>query len=169
MMISKDFDFNKLSDDGVSSLPKASGIYAIWNNITKKFYIGRTKNIYIRCRHHRSRMRSGNADNIAIRLDVQKYGTKCFFYFVFELIGMSDEKYFLNTFKERELFWALQFNACDERYGYNLDAGGLRSRAARFRDRECKLMRSRKYCMLSWINKHDPIDIALLNSWLPGN
>lgn len=69
-----------------------------------------------------------------------------------------------------EVWLTRQLNAHDEQYGYNSEAGHHRSRAARFRDRERKLLKSGlgKYQLLPGVDLHDPINPVLLATWVPG-
>ena len=62
-------------------------------------------------------------DNLRVGRDVQRHGADCFFYYALERVTVpagTDLKCELN---QRELWWVLQFQAHDERYGYNLEAG----------------------------------------------
>ena len=70
-----------------------------------------------------------------------------------------------------ELWWTIQLQAHDERFGYNLEAGHCRTSGAQFRDRERKLMRSksRKYELLKGVDMYDPIHPALLGTWVRGS
>lgn len=139
--------------DGIALMPKTPGVYGMWNRTTRMWNIGQSKNLRQRCNLHRSQIRAGNADNMRVRRDVERHGIDCFFYYVLEHVTVpagGNLKYELN---QRELWWVVQFQAHDERYGYNLEAGGYRTRGAQFWDRERKLMRrnSGKYCLLPWV------------------
>jgi hypothetical protein len=157
--------------DGISLLPNDPGIYAMWNKNSQLWNIGKSINMRQRCSAHRAKIKAGNADNMRIRRDAEIHGADSFFYCVLERIHHPNKRSLQVQLTTRELWWVMQFNALDERYGYNLDAGGSRSPAARFRDRERKLMRgnSRKYVILPSTDMHAPINTALLNSWIPGS
>ena len=64
----------------------------------------------------------------------------------------------------------VQFRSLDERYGYNFEGAHQRTKSARFRDRERKLMRpnSGKYVFLPGVMEYDPINPELLSAWVPG-
>lgn len=70
-----------------------------------------------------------------------------------------------------EVWLTRQLYSHDERYGYNSEAGHHRSKAARFRDRERKLLKSArgKYELLPGVDLRDPINPVMLASWLPGS
>ncbi|CAM3317951.1 hypothetical protein POHY109586_01330 [Polaromonas hydrogenivorans] len=157
--------------DGVALLPKTPGVYGMWNRITRMWNIGQSENMRQRCSLHRSNMRAGNADNPRVGRDVKSYGAHAFFYCVLEHVSILVGGNLTCKLKQRELWWVLQLQAHDERYGYNLDAGGYRTLGARFRDRERKLMRrnSSKYCLLPWVHMYDPINTVMLASWIPGS
>ena len=168
-MISSVFDTPSV--DGIDLLPKSPGVYGMWNRTTRMWNIGQTKNLRQRCSQHRSGMKAGSADNMRVDRDVKIHGAHCFVYCVLEHVTVparGNLKYELNR---RELWWVVQFQAHDERYGYNLEAGGYRTRGAQFRDRERKLMRSnsRKYYLLPWVEMYAPINMVLLASWVPGS
>lgn len=157
--------------DGISLLPKKPGIYGMWNRAARLWNIGQSANIHQRCCLHRAELRAGNAANMRIRRDVQRHGANAFFYCALELVTVAAGADLAHELRRRELWWARQFQAHDERYGYNLDAGGYRTRGAALRDRERKLMRlnSSKYRLLPWVDMYDPISTALLASWVPGS
>ena len=156
--------------DGISFLPKRPGIYGMWNRAARLWNIGQSANIHQRCSLHRAELRAGNAANMRMRRDAQRYGANTFFYCVLELVTAAGADLAYELMR-RELWWVRQLQAHDERYGYNLDAGGYRTRGAAFRDRERKLMRpnSGKYCLLPWVDMYDPINATLLASWVPGS
>jgi len=163
--------FSTLLADGIAFLPKSPGVYGMWNRTTRMWNIGQSENMHQRCSLHRSHIRAGNADNMRVGRDVQIHGAHAFFYCALECVTVAPEvnlKYELN---QRELWWVVQFQAHDERYGYNLEAGGYRTLGAQFRDRERKLMRrnSGKYCLLPWVDMYDPINTVMLASWVRGS
>lgn len=170
MEISKNAVFETTFFDGIALLPQGPGIYGMWNRTTRMWNIGQSKNVRLRCSMHRSNMKAGIADNMRIRRDIEGHGAECFFFFVLERLSVAPEvnlKYQLN---QRELWWVRQLQAHDERYGYNLEAGGHRTLGAKFRDRERKLMRrnSSKYCLLPWLHMYDPVNTDMLASWVRG-
>lgn len=157
--------------DGIALLPTTSGVYGMWNRTTRMWNIGQSKNMRQRCSLHRSGMKVVSAGNMRVDRDVKSHGADSFVYCVLEHVTVpagGNLKYELN---QRELWWVVQFQAHDERYGYNLEAGGYRTLGARFRDRERKLMRrnSNKYCLLPWVEMYAPINMAMLASWVRGS
>jgi|GEM_PF-1473965 len=171
MNIFSDAVFDTPLVDGVALLPKSPGVYGMWNRTTRMWNIGQSENMRQRCGLHRSHMRAGHADNLRVGLDVQRYGANTFFYYALERVSVVVGANLKSELNQRELWWVLQFQAHDERYGYNLEAGGYRTPGARFRDRERKLMRrnSGKYCLLPWVDMYEPINTDLLTSWVRGS
>jgi len=163
--------FLKSPVDGVDFLPKGPGIYCMLNRVTRLVNIGQSKKIRQRCQLHRSQIRAGIASNLRIRRDVEKYGADLFFYFALKEVVVKPGENLTHKLDGCELWWVRQFQACDERYGYNAEAGHCRTVGSKFRDREKKLMRynSDKYCLLPGVDLYDSIDHALLASWLPGS
>ena len=116
-------------------------------------------------------MLAGKASNMRVRRDVERHGASVFFYMVLELATAASGRERERQLNQLETWWAVQLKAHDEQFGYNADAGGLRTKGARLRDRERKLMRfnSGKYELLPWVNLYDPIHPILLNSWIPSS
>ena len=157
--------------DGIDLLPDAAGVYCITNRVNGRRYVGTaTKSILQRCLQHRSDLRQGRSPNIPMRRDAVLYGHGVFFFFAFRIDAFeaAGRKAHLDNL---EIWFCAQLCAHDERFGYNLEAGHARTQAARFRDRERKLMRrnSEKYELLPGIDMYDPINLELLRSWLPGS
>ena len=171
MTLSGDSVFEAPFSDGIALLPKTPGVYGMWNRSTRMWNIGQSENMRQRCCQHRSGMKAGSADNMRVARDVKNHGAYTFVYCVLEHVTVpagGNLKYKLN---QRELWWVVQVQAHDERYGYNLEAGGYRTRGAQFRDRERKLMRrnSGKYCLLPWVDMYDPINMTMLATWVRGS
>lgn len=156
--------------DGIDLLPRKPGIYGMWNRATRLWNVGQSDNIYTRCLGHRSQIKAGAAANMRIRRDALLSGADSFFYLTLELVA-EGSKTLQRDLKLLEVWWAVQLQAHDERYGYNAEAGGHRTPAARFRDRERKLMRrnSEKYQLLPGTDLYQPINPVLLSSWVPGS
>lgn len=157
--------------DGIALLPKSPGVYGMWNRTTRMWNIGQSENMHRRCSLHRSHMRAGNADNMRVDRDVKSHGADTFVYCVLEHVTVTAGGNLTFQLKQRELWWVVQLQAHDERYGYNLEAGGYRTLGAQFRDRERKLMRrnSGKYCLLPWVEMYEPISMDMLASWVRGS
>lgn len=163
--------FNTPPVDGIALLPKGPGVYGMLNRVTRLWNIGQSENIHQRCQLHRSQLRAGTAGNLRIRRDVEKHGADTFFFMVLEELTVTPGVNLKHKLDNLELWWALQFQAHDERYGYNSEAGRSRTLGSRFRDREKKLLRynSDKYRLLPGVDLCDPINHLLLASWVPGN
>ena len=163
--------FNSRLVDGIDNLPPAAGIYGMWNRVTQLWNIGQSANIKSRCVGHRLQMQAGSANNLRIRRDVERHGANAFFFMVLELATAPEGRARLRELNQLETWWAVQLKAHDEQFGYNAEAGGLRTKGARLRDRERKLMRcnSGKYELLPWVDFHDPIHPVLLASWVAGS
>lgn len=166
----RDNVFKQEFEDGINFLPCESGIYCIINRNNGKRYVGQAKDIYRRCLQHRSELRRGAPSNMLLRRDVTLHGPGAFFFFALRIdfIADSSKAHVLNKI---EIWFASQLSTHDERLGYNMEAGHHRSRAARLRDRERKLMRSnsQKYQLLPGVDMYDPIHPDLLSTWVPGN
>lgn len=165
----RDADFEQTLSDGIDLLPTGGGIYCILTRTNGKLYVGQAKNIRQRCLQHRSELGRGVASNMLMRRDATLQGLDAF-YFALQLDGIADTQGPANL-NQIEVWFALQLGANDERRGYNQEAGHHRTRAARFRERERKLMRynSCKYELLEGVNLYDAIHPGLLSSWVPGS
>lgn len=157
--------------DGIDHLPAAAGVYGMWNRVTRMWNVGQSVDIKSRCVGHRHLMLAGKASNMRVRRDVELHGASAFFFMVLELTTAASGRARERQLNQLETWWAVQLKAHDEQFGYNADAGGLRTKGARLRDRERKLMRfnSGKYELLPWVNLYDPIHPILLNSWIPSS
>jgi hypothetical protein len=157
--------------DGIAQLPKQAGIYCMMNRHTRQCNIGQSANIYLRCVLHRHQLRKGTAGNMRIRRDVALYGADAFFFFTLATINVTTETRLKHDLNRLELFWVLQFQSHDEHYRYNSEAGGCRTKAAGWRDRERKLMRpnSGKYRLLPGVDLYADINHELLASWTQGD
>lgn len=171
MSLSSDAAFSTSPVDGIALLPKTPGVYGMWNRATHLWNIGQSENMRQRCCQHRSGMKLGVADNMRVERDVKSHGAHTFFYCVLEHVTVPAGGNLRDELNQRELWWVVQFQAHDERCGYNLEAGGYRTLGARFRDRERKLMRrnSGKYCLLPWVEIYAPINMVMLTSWVPSS
>jgi hypothetical protein len=158
--------------DGIRFLPDLPGIYCILNRLTGRRYIGKSKtSIYKRALGHRSDFVNGTSSNLALRRDVAISGGSNFFFFAICHDAIEVKGRFESHLNKLEVWCTEQMNAHDEQYGYNFEAGGKRTFASRFRDRERKLMRgnSMKYYLLPGVDLYDPINPQLLASWVPGS
>lgn len=90
---------------------KKSGIYRILNNLTGKFYLGRSSNLFDRKSRHFSQLRKGIHHNIHLQRSFNKYGQSCF---TFEVLEYTDNL----VEKEQEYFD--KYNCGDHLICYNL-------------------------------------------------
>ena len=157
--------------NGIDWLPTGAGVYGMWNRVTRMWNVGQSERMRARCQQHRSQLRAGTAGNLRIRRDVEKHGADAFFFFSLEVVTDTFGMALKHKLDRLEVWWVLQFQAHDERYGYVAEAGHCRTMGSRFRDREVKLMRanSNKYHLLPGIDRHDPIHPLLLATWVPGS
>ena len=100
-----------------NNLDKKCGIYCIKNKINNKVYIGKSINIYSRLYQHLSDLNTGKrkSKNSHLLNAWEKYGRNNFEYFVLEYLEPIE-----NLVKERELYWILQYNSINRKFGYNL-------------------------------------------------
>lgn len=157
--------------DGIAQLPQKPGIYAMLNRITRMINVGQSGNIKKRCLLHRNHLRAGTCSNMRMRRDAQLYGADVYLYYVLELLPVGDPSKIKRDLNRLELWWVVQLQAHDEQYGYLSEAGHCRTRGARWRDRERKLMRasSQKYQLLAGVDIYDAIHPSLLATWVPGS
>ena len=163
--------FDAPTVDGIDLLPRCPGIYAIENRINGKRYVGlATVDVHWRCVLHRTELRRGTPANMLLRREVAIHGADAFFFFALH-IAEGDDRLKPADLEGAELWFMIQFRSHDERFGYNFEAVHQRTRAARFRDRERKLMRrnSLKYAFLPGVSEFDLINRELVGSWVPGS
>lgn len=89
-----------------------SGIYIIKNKVSKKFYVGLSKNIFTRWHHHinTSKNPKDKEYNKALYRAFRKYGIENF---SFEILEYCPE----NQLSEREIYWINKLDAINK--GYN--------------------------------------------------
>ena len=163
--------FDAPTVDSIDFLLRCPGIYAIENRINGKRYGGlATVDVHWRCVLHRTELRRGTPANMPLRREVAIHGADAVFFFALN-IAEGDDRLKPADLEGAELWFMIQFRSHDERFGYNFEAVHQRTRAARFRDRERKLMRrnSLKYAFLPGVSEFDPINRELLGSWVPGS
>lgn len=152
----------------IAALP---AIYRIYNVSTGQSLVGSTMNARRRLSIHLAQIKASAHPNALIRRSVKEFGIAAFSFDVLEVLPFAagfDGRELLTL---REEYWALKFNALDERHGFNFKAGRQSSLGYRFRDRERKLMRqtSMRYQLLPWVDTDAPIEFSLLASWDRGN
>lgn len=88
------------------------GIYKITNNINGKYYIGKSKNIKIRWKQHRSA-----TDSSPLHQAIKKYGKDNF---SIEIL----EKCLPEELNDKEIYWIKQYNGYLNSECYNATLGG---------------------------------------------
>lgn len=86
-------------------------IYAIQHNVTKKIYIGSSKNAENRYMQHISALRSNRHTNEDMQEDFNKYGENYSFYILEEITSYSERK--------KEYEWMFKYNTLVKGVGYN--------------------------------------------------
>lgn len=96
-------------------------IYAIQHNVTKKIYIGKSKNVYKRYEQHLSALRHKNHTSLEMQKDFNEYGED---YSVFVLEEVEGEKElvehdgcFRTKGVDAEVYWIKKYNTIEN--GYN--------------------------------------------------
>lgn len=92
-----------------------TGIYAIKNEITQKYYIGQSQNIKSRWNCHRYELNNNIHINQHLQNSWNKYGENNFSFKIIELCNTED-------LDDKEKYWISYFNSFKE--GYNMDKGG---------------------------------------------
>lgn len=163
--------FQTLPVDGIAQIPAKPGIYAMLNRVTRKINIGQSKNMHHRCVLHRAQLKAGTSANLRIRRDTELHGADVWFFFVLATLKSADDRSIAHKLDRLEVYWVVQLQAHDERYGYVSEAGHCSTMGARFRDRERKLLRrnSERYELLPGTDINDPISPILLSAWSPGS
>ena len=163
--------FSSPLDNGIDLLPRAAGVYGMWNRATRMWNVGQSADVHKRCLGHAKQLQARKASNHRIQRDIDRHGADAFFYMVLELAIETDPKTRQRELNQLEIWWVVQLRAHDERFGYNAEEGGLRTKGARLRDRERKLMRlnSRKYELLPWVDMYDPIHPGFLATCVLGS
>lgn len=89
------------------------GVYKITNKVNGKIYIGSSKDIYKRWKHHVYRLNSGKHVNSYLQNAWNKYGEDSF---IFDIQEVCDE----NHIREREQYYIDVYNCCNREIGYNI-------------------------------------------------
>jgi len=93
------------------------GIYAIYNVISDKIYIGQSKDVNYRLKFHEGRLRNGNCHNSILSKSWAKHGKNAFVFRAIELCARED-------LDRREMYWIAQYQSTDRKHGYNMQMGG---------------------------------------------
>lgn len=118
-------DINELNfiENSLSKFNRTSGIYCLFNIITKKFYIGSAINLYNRLNSHIFKLRFKRHCNKHLLSSFNKYGEDNFLIVILEIVNdknklIEREQYFLDKFlfaqefirKEDKRFQQLGYN-----------------------------------------------------------
>lgn len=90
-----------------------SGIYAIWNSVLDKIYIGQAQNLKKRWKDHKDALKGGYHTNPYLKSAFDKYQ---FYELVFYVIEFCDK----DKLDEREQLWMDHYKSYDRELGYNL-------------------------------------------------
>lgn len=93
-------------------IKRKPGIYKILNTKNGKFYIGSSKNMNVRCRGHRTKLRNNTHGNSHLQSSWNKYKEESF---IFSTIEECNE----DILEQREQFYINRTNACNNKIGYN--------------------------------------------------
>ena len=93
------------------------GIYMIKNKVNNKVYIGKSVDINVRLRNHKSYLNNNIHINKHLQHAWNKYGKENFDFLIVEECAHSD----LN---DKEVYYIQMYKSYDDRHGYNLTFGG---------------------------------------------
>jgi group I intron endonuclease len=96
------------------------GVYRISNTINHKVYIGSTKNLYHRIKHHINSLKNNKHYNIHLQRAFNKYNGE------FE-IDVIEYVYDQKKLIEREQFWINEYKSFDRNHGYNILPNAINS------------------------------------------
>ncbi|WP_180994337.1 GIY-YIG nuclease family protein [Bacillus sp. Marseille-P3661] len=106
---------------------KVCGIYAIFNKVNGKIYIGQTsQKIYAYLRSEReSKLRLGEMHNCKLQNEFKEYGADQFDFYIIEkfLISTENMERLQKTLNYLEVFYIDQFGTTNSNYGYNIQKG----------------------------------------------
>lgn len=113
-------------------------IYAIYNAITGKVYVGKTTYGKRRWYTHKSHLRNNdNLPNKHLQSSWNKYGEKCFKWIVLE--ECCEEE-----LDDREIYWISYFVSANRKFGYNKGPGGGKGNLGMKHTKETREKMSRK-------------------------
>jgi len=155
-------------EDGIDLLPECPGVYAIFNRVTKRFYVGQARNVRKRCMSHKSQLKRQQS-GCRMGLDAKQHGAGSFIYLMLQTFPPDQSPITRTLLEAHESKWIIALGSHKEQHGYNKTIGGAWTIAARFRDQERKLLRRGiRYMILPWVDVEDMINPELIRSWVDG-
>lgn len=109
-----------------------TGIYAIHNKMTDKYYIGQAGDIEYRWMQHKSRLKCQNHENKHLQASYNLYGADSFEYFIIEECDKND-------LDVKEKIYIKKYDSY--RNGYNQDEGGAGCKGYKHTSEEIMKMR----------------------------
>ena len=162
-------DYLRPPGDGLAELPECPGIYAVFNRITRRFYVGRAINIRTRCVQHRSSLRHPRP-GCRMGQDAKRHGIDSFLFVALQVMQLQGvEADIAAQLEANEVKWIIDLESHTEEHGYNKMIGRAWTLAARFRDHERKLLRRGiRFMPLPWADMGDMLNPELIRSWVEG-
>ena len=103
-------------DNILQSKKIISGIYYIRNTLNNKLYIGSSKNISNRIKHHSWQLNSNRHHNKHLQKSWNKYGEDNFEFGIIEIVDNIEELF------DAEQAWMDYFESYNDKKGYNISA-----------------------------------------------
>ena len=126
------FTYSRLKIIKKNEVKIITGIYAIKNEITQKYYIGQSININSRWNCHRYELNNNIHINQHLQNSWNKYGESNFSFSIIESCNAED-------LDSREKYWISYFNSFKD--GYNMDQGGQGTSGYKHTEEEISKMR----------------------------
>lgn len=104
--------FNEELAQEITSQTSCRGIYLVYNNASKKGYVGSSENVRKRRNNHLSSLRSGQHSSTHLQYAFNKYGEDAFKFYLLEQYDGED-------ILEREAAWICAYKANERTHGYN--------------------------------------------------
>jgi group I intron endonuclease len=125
---------------------KICGIYSITNKINNKRYIGKSKNIKVRFRNHRSDLHRNKHHSIHLNRSWLKYGKENFLWEILEECSKEN-------LKKREIYWVRFYKSDMPEFGYNGDTANEIETRMEHSEEVCQIIRDSKIGELNYISK----------------
>lgn len=167
MTLQELFDCRSIqTGNGLDAVPRAPGIYAVVNRLTRRAYVGNARNLKMRCYGHLNGFKRGQTIHGLIRRDLELHGPEHFACVALQAFASLEEAGGDHGLAVCENEWIVQLGTHRETVGYNAMLYREWTKGASLRDRERKLLRrKRSYVLLDGVDLYDPIADVLLDSW----